>query len=136
MDGKLHWSVGYFDKARLNKELKKAPGVDHDLPKELQDRPELQVETKAVDNEEEKDVYRTPPDPRFPAGVLSVMVHQINNLENKNLRGTTGRHREGRPGQDTSEASEMDDNIPSAYCEIIIQVRGAVGRGDGLDAET
>mgnify|MGYP001591540231 FL=1 len=43
MSGTLSWSVAYFDKAPLNPALKKEPGVDHSLPKELQDRPELKV---------------------------------------------------------------------------------------------
>lgn len=97
MSGNLNWSVAYYDKAGLNPALKKAPGVDHDLPKELQDRPELKgmssfatrcfrpvadplrstVETTAVDSKEEADVTRTPPDPQYPSGVLSVIVHQV-----------------------------------------------------------
>ena len=43
MSGTLSWSVAYFDKAPLNASLKKEPGLDHSLPKDLQDRPELQV---------------------------------------------------------------------------------------------
>lgn len=41
--GTLTWSVAYYDKAKLNRELKTEAGIDHNLPKELQDRPELKV---------------------------------------------------------------------------------------------
>ncbi|KAG8895417.1 hypothetical protein FRC01_012379 [Tulasnella sp. 417] len=66
------------------------------------------------------DVQRTPPDPKWPSGILSVIVHQINNLERQNLKGTTGENREGQAGQDTDEPSEEGSNLPSAYCEIVV----------------
>jgi len=65
-------------------------------------------------------IQHTPPDPKWPSGILSVIVHQINNLERKNLKGTTG-EREGQAGQDTDEASDSQGgNLPSAYCEIVV----------------
>lgn len=48
MSGTLSWSVAYYDKATLNPALKKTPGIDHSLPKELQDRPELKVQGAAM----------------------------------------------------------------------------------------
>lgn len=65
------------------------------------------------------DVEKTKPDPQWPSGVLSVIIHQVNNLERQNLKGKSG-DREGEAGQDTSEASEQADNLPSGYGEIII----------------
>lgn len=142
LDGTLSWSVAYYEKAKLNPALKAEPGIDHNLPKELQDHPELkvgpvctcalansraepslcllQVETTAVDTAEEADVTRTPPDPQFPSGILSIVIHQINSLERQNLSGAKGKNREGQAGQDTDEAAEDANNIPSAYCEIIV----------------
>jgi hypothetical protein len=64
-------------------------------------------------------VQRTPPDPKYPSGILSVVIHQINNLERQNLKGASG-DREGMAGQDTDEPSEQGSNLPSGYCEIII----------------
>jgi hypothetical protein len=52
--------------------------------------------------------------------VLSVIIHQINNLERQNLTGAKGKDREGQAGQDTDEPAEDANNIPSAYCEIIL----------------
>ncbi|CEQ38684.1 SPOSA6832_00141, partial [Sporobolomyces salmonicolor] len=120
MAGTLTWSVAYYEKAKLNPTLKKEPGIDHTLPKELQDHPELKVEENKTDTPEEADVQRTPPDPQYPAGVLSVIVHQINSLERQNLKGASGKSREGQAGQDTDTPSEQGDNLPSSYCEIIV----------------
>ncbi|GAA5997561.1 hypothetical protein JCM5350_005068 [Sporobolomyces pararoseus] len=120
MAGTLTWSVAYFEKAKLNPALKLAQGIDHSLPKELQDHPELKVETNTVDTPEEADVSRTPPDPNYPAGILSIMVNNILSLERQNLKGASGKSREGESGQDTDEASEQDQNLPSAYCEFVV----------------
>lgn len=43
MSGKLSWEVTYYDKAPLNASLKKEEGINHSLPVELQERPELKV---------------------------------------------------------------------------------------------
>ncbi|GAA6011835.1 hypothetical protein JCM11491_000766 [Sporobolomyces phaffii] len=120
MAGTLTWSVAYFEKAKLNPALKLAQGIDHSLPKELQDHPELKVETNTVDTPEEADVSRTPPDPDYPSGILSVAVHNILSLERQNLKGASGKSREGQGGQDTDEASEQDQNLPSSYCEFVV----------------
>lgn len=61
-----------------------------------------------------------PPDPAFPAGILSVIVHQVNNLERQNLTGATGGDREGQAGQDTDAPSEEGQNLPSSYAEIVL----------------
>jgi len=120
MAGSLTWSVAYFEKAKLNPALKLAQGIDHSLPKELQDHPELKVETNTVDTPEEADVSRTPPDPNYPSGILSVIVHNINSLERQNLKGASGKSREGASGQDTDDPTEQEGNLPSAYCEVIV----------------
>ncbi|CAG8671086.1 3552_t:CDS:10, partial [Acaulospora colombiana] len=49
-----------------------------------------------------------------------VVIHQINNLERQNLKGASGDAREGQAGQDTDEPSEQGSNLPSGYCEIIV----------------
>lgn len=43
MSGTLTWSIAYYDKVKLNDNLKKEAGMDHSLPKELQQRDELKV---------------------------------------------------------------------------------------------
>ncbi|GAA5990859.1 hypothetical protein JCM10908_000050 [Rhodotorula pacifica] len=120
MSGTVTWSVGFYEKAKLNPKLKLKPGIDHTLPKELQDRPELKIEENSQDTQEEADASRTPPDPQYPAGVLSVIVHNIFGLERQNLSGRKGNIREGQSGQDTDEPSEQDSNLPSSYVEICV----------------
>ncbi|GAA5997362.1 uncharacterized protein JCM10292_000204 [Rhodotorula paludigena] len=120
MSGTITWSVAYYEKCSLNPALKKKPGIDHTLPKELQDHPQLKLEENKQDTPEEADVARTPPDPQYPSGILSVIVHHINNLERQNLSGAKGKNREGQAGQDTDEPSEQDGSLPSAYAEIVV----------------
>lgn len=66
------------------------------------------------------DVQKTRPDPAWPSGVLSIILHQVNNLERQNLEGKSGKNREGEAGQDTEEASEQADNLPSGYGEFLV----------------
>lgn len=105
---------------RARRSLKKAAGIDHTLPKELQDHPELKLPENKLDTAEEADVARCPPDPQYPAGVLSVIVHHLTNVESQNLKGASGRHREGAAGQDTDEPSEQGDNVVSTYVEYVL----------------
>ncbi|KZV88102.1 hypothetical protein EXIGLDRAFT_839449 [Exidia glandulosa HHB12029] len=130
MEGKLVWSIGYFEKVPLNKKLERLPEHTEGAPvaaKPPKTAPEMEMlpGDKAPNPAAQDlpppppDVQRTPPDPEWPSGVLSIVVHQINNLERQNLRGTNG-DREGQAGQDTDEPSEEGSNLPSAYCEIVV----------------
>jgi Ca2+-dependent lipid-binding protein len=82
MDGKLHWSVGYFDKIPLKKELEK---LSEEVPPTTKTAPEMEMlPGDKGPNPAQKDlpplppdVQRTPPDTEFPSGVLSVVVHQV-----------------------------------------------------------
>lgn len=128
--GKLVWSIGYFQKAPLLKELERAPTPDEAKaqPAPTKTAPEMEMMPgDTAPNPAKKDlpppppdVQKTKPDPKWPSGVLSVILHQINNLERQNLKGASGRHREGEAGQDTDEASEQSANLPSGYGEVII----------------
>ena len=40
-------------------------------------------------------------------------------VERQDIKGTSG-NREGQAGQDTAEPAEEGENLPSSYCEIII----------------
>ena len=62
----------------LNKALKKEESPN--VPKEVKDKNErVQDKPTMADTQEEADALRTPPDPSIPSGVLSVIIHQINN---------------------------------------------------------
>ena len=40
-----------------------------------------QAQATVADTQAEADVLTTPPDPNVPSGILSVIIHQINNCE-------------------------------------------------------
>ena len=64
----------------FNKALKKEESPN--VPKEIKDKHEgIQEKPTVADTQEEADALRTPPDPSIPSGILSVIIHQINNRE-------------------------------------------------------
>ena len=126
MPGLLHWEVGYFTKAPFRRAMR-TNGLDPTLPEELRSKPELQDEHGSIDDEEEDAVVHTPPDPLWPSGVLSVVVHRIVGLEFENVKGShwswRRRHEEdydpARP--EAGEAKEeQSGRLPNAYCTILI----------------
>jgi hypothetical protein len=71
---------------------------------------------------EEDAVVHTPPDPLWPSGVCSVIIHQIVSLEYQNMEGSFGKRkgREFEPAQPAGEnTSEVHKKLPSAYCTIL-----------------
>jgi len=121
MPGELHWEVGYFGKPQFRPAMR-SHGKDVNLPKELRDKPELQDEKGTLDNAEEEAVVHTPPDPLWPSGICSVVVHQIVNLELQNIKGSDGNRkgREFEPAQPSGEnKSEEGKKLPSSYCTIL-----------------
>ncbi|WVN87584.1 uncharacterized protein L203_102767 [Cryptococcus depauperatus CBS 7841] len=129
MPGKLVWSIGYFEKAPLRKELERNPTEEEAAAASEPSKtaPEMEMQPgDAAPNPAKKDlpppspdVQKTKPDPNWPSGVLSIILHQINNLERQNLKGKSG-NREGEAGQDTDQPSEQSDNLPSGYGEFIV----------------
>lgn len=123
MPGELHWEVGFFGKTEFRKALR-TDGKDASLPKALQDKKELQDDKGAIDNAQEDAVVHTPPDPLWPTGILSVVVHQIVGLEFANIKGTTGKRtgREFEPARlEAGEVKEEESKkLPSSYCTILI----------------
>lgn len=123
MPGQLHWEVGYFGKTQFRKALR-TDGKDPNLPKELRDKKELQQDVGSLDTAEEDAVVHTPPDPLWPSGVVSIVVHQIVNLEMANVKGSQGK-RKGREFEPARpEAGEIKEEsskkLPSSYCTILI----------------
>lgn len=123
MPGELHWEVGFFGKTQFRKALR-TDGRDLSLPKELADRPELQEEKGAIETKEEDAAIHTPPDPLWPSGVLSVVVHQIVGLELSNIKGSSSK-RKGREYEPARpEAGEVKEEqsskLPSSYCTILV----------------
>jgi Ca2+-dependent lipid-binding protein len=123
MPGELYWEVGFFGKTQFRKALR-TDGKNVNLPKELKDKAELQDEKGAIDTPEEDAVLHTPPDPLWPSGILSVVVHQIVGLELANIKGSNGKRkgREFEPARpEAGEVKEEESkSLPSSYCTILI----------------
>ena len=123
MPGELHWEVGFFGKTQFRKALRTA-GQDVNLPKELADKPELQDKRGAIDSQEEDAVTHTPPDPLWPSGVLSIVVHQIVGLELANIKGSDGKRKGKEYEPARPEAGEVKEesgkSLPSSYCTILL----------------
>ncbi|KAL2135868.1 hypothetical protein VTI74DRAFT_6631 [Chaetomium olivicolor] len=125
MPGELHWEVGFFGKTQFRKALR-TDGYDPNLPAELRDKKELQDDKGSLDTAEEDAVVHTPPDPLWPSGILSVVVHQIVNLELENVKGSRGGKRKGGREYEPArpEAGEIKEEegkkLPSAYCTVLI----------------
>ena len=126
MPGELHWDVGFFGKTPFRPALR-TDGLDPSLPKELRERKELQDDKGSLETAEEDAVAHTPPDPLWPSGLLSVVVHQIVNLELENVKGSKGGKRTGgkeyepaRPEAGDLTEEEGGKKLPSAYCTILI----------------
>ncbi|GAB1192265.1 hypothetical protein APSETT444_001454 [Aspergillus pseudonomiae] len=121
MPGELHWEVGFFGKPKLRPELR-TDGKKKDLPENLRDNPQFQDDKGVITNEEEDAITHTPPDPLWPSGILSVVVHQIVNLQLANIKGS--RYRKGReyePAKPYGEnTEEQGGDLPTSYCKIIL----------------
>lgn len=121
MPGELHWEIGYFGKPKFRQALR-TDGKNRNLPKELVDNPSLQDEKGVVNSEEDDAVMHTPPDPLWPSGICSVVVHQIVNLELENVKGSNGNRkgREYEPAKPYGEATEeTGGDLPTSYCTIL-----------------
>ncbi|KAJ4297531.1 hypothetical protein N0V90_005423 [Kalmusia sp. IMI 367209] len=121
MPGELHWEVGYFGKPKFRPALR-TDGKDRSLPEELKDDPAFQDEKGVINDEQDDAVMHTPPDPLWPSGICSVIVHQIVNLELENVKGTTGsrKGREFEPAKPYGEATEeTGGDLPTSYCTIL-----------------
>ena len=121
MPGELHWEVGYFGKPQFRPALR-TDGKNKALPDALKDTPELQDDKGTANTDADDAVQHTPPDPLWPSGICSVVVHQIVNLQLENVKGTAGsrKGREYEPAKPYGEdASEEGDHLPTSYCTIL-----------------
>jgi len=121
MPGELHWEVGFFGKPQFRPALR-TDGKNRALPEALRDKPELQDEKGATNTESDDAVQHTPPDPLWPSGIASIVVHQIVNLELDNIKGTQGsrKGREFEPAKPSGEGTDEEgDHLPTSYCTIL-----------------
>ncbi|KAE8229644.1 hypothetical protein CF326_g5382 [Tilletia indica] len=139
MAGTLTWEVGYFEKAKLNRALqrKAPPAAEEAKKKQEEEKDAAEKETNAVkeqemrdaealkapmDSAEEADALTTPPDTRWRSGILSLTIDHIAGLELRQLfeRGAMGKEREGAAGQDVDKDAETESQLPSSYCEVVL----------------
>ena len=121
MPGELHWEVGYFSKPQFRPALR-TDGKDINLPDALKDKKEFQDDKGTLSTATEDAVAHTPPDPLWPSGICSVVIHQIVNLELENVQGSQGNRkgREYEPAKDAGENTEEESKkLPSSYCTIL-----------------
>ncbi|TKY86188.1 hypothetical protein EX895_005013 [Sporisorium graminicola] len=117
MPGELKWKVAFYEKAGFNKAL---------IPKKNKDEltqveKETQREASSIDSDDEKIALHCPPDPEYPSGILSIIVHHISGLENRDVeRGVMGKEREGTHGQDVDAKAGEGKALPSGYVEFIV----------------
>ncbi|OJD16405.1 hypothetical protein AJ78_03435 [Emergomyces pasteurianus Ep9510] len=124
MPGELHWEVGYFGKPRFRPALR-TDGKDPNLPAAMKDNPALQDEKGNIDTDEAYAVTHTPPDPLWPSGICSVVIHQIVNLELANIKGSfangRGSNREYEPAKPYGEITDEEGkHLPTSYCTILL----------------
>lgn len=121
MPGELHWEVGFFGKPQFRPALR-TDGKNKALPESLQNHPELQDDKGTANTETDDAVQHTPPDPLWPSGVCSIIVHQIVNLELENVKGTSGSRngKEYEPAKPYGEdGNEEGSHLPTSYCTIL-----------------
>lgn len=121
--GTLEYTVGYFPKTWPNPQLKTS-GFDPNVPEDLRGEPEFQKDHDGGNalNELEAAVLCTPPDEKWPSGILSVQVHEIKDLmvktHGKETKGVNG-SRQGQKGQDDNTGVEEEkEGLPSSYCTM------------------
>lgn len=122
MPGELYWEVGYFSKPKFRAALR-TDGKNTLLPETLRDKPEFQDEKGTMNTEEDDAVMHTPPDPLWPSGICSIVIHQIVNLQLENIKGTEGsrKGREYEPAKSFGEnTDEQGKQLPTSYCTVLM----------------
>jgi len=122
--GTLEYTVGYYAKTWPNPALK-TDGSDPNIPEDLKTAPEFQrdqAKSKATAlNKLEAAVLVTPPDTKWPSGILGVQVHEIKDLTVKTYgrENSANVSRQGQKGQDDNTGvEEENEGLPSSYCTI------------------
>ena len=119
LPGTLYWDIGYFPRSQF-KDSMKSDGRDVGVPEEIRHRPEFQDDKGVVTTQEEVDVTTTPPDPSLPTGICSILIHQVENLEEVRPSGSFGSYKPWTPAQLTGENTDEEaHHLPSSYCTIL-----------------
>lgn len=135
MPGILEWSIGYYQKAKIQEDQIARQTTEKDV-KSVQDLKEKVNEEEAgkfreatdrdvsrevelqkakdLKDREDKLVISSPPPQAYPSGILSIEVHNITGLQYESLNKDKG---EGNEGDDTEDGAH---DLPSSYCTILL----------------
>lgn len=141
MPGRLEWCVGYYSKVRIqncqldrqtfDSEIKSIDQlhqkVEHVCNRKLReanikdgrhkrDADELEQQ-KAQELKRMSDamVISAPPPDDYPSGIFSIQIHQITGLELEKVS-----KRQAEKSENINEEAEEGDELPSAYCTVIL----------------
>lgn len=135
MPGKLTWSVGYFPKSRIQKKQLEGQTLEpdirtveqlecqvtEDVRKKMREAsnqdqsPEVrQQEAQDLKIREDNMVASTCPSQEFPAGILSLQIHQLSGVEFEHMN----KPRDATEGEQDTVAES--DDLPSSYCTVIL----------------
>jgi Ca2+-dependent lipid-binding protein len=119
--GKLFWSgklreevinlVGFYKKRKFNMDLK-TDGSDPRVPKDLSDHDIMEDKKRKTDTKNEAASVFVPPDPDYPSGILSIQIHQANNVEIQDVKGTYGSQQKWQPGQTNTDGTPRPNPTP------------------------
>ncbi|KAI9817998.1 MAG: hypothetical protein M1832_004519 [Thelocarpon impressellum] len=136
LPGTLEWSIGYFAKTgilpeQLQRQTEdKSIGSIEELKRKVSETADRKLREATVKDESEElsqqkaqDLHTTtthmiasaPPSSDYPSGLLSIMVHQISDLE----LAKKNKNPDVADDGDDKEEQEGDD-LPSSYCHIIL----------------
>ncbi|KAE8444083.1 hypothetical protein EG329_000865 [Mollisiaceae sp. DMI_Dod_QoI] len=136
MPGSISWSVGYYAKTKITEDQLVNQTEDtnvktkEDLKKQVSETAErklreatAQDESKEIQQQKTQDykerenalICSSPPDPKYPSGILSVQIHNITGLEVEALQ-----KKDKNDGGDREDEAEQSDDMPSSYCTIIL----------------
>jgi Ca2+-dependent lipid-binding protein len=144
MPGKLEWSVGYFSKARMqacqfdqqtyDKDVRNMDQlkekVNSSSERKLRetmfregqthrDTDELkQLEAQEFKEEQDAMMISAPPPKGLVSGILGLQIHNITGLELEKLSKS-----EESKGDDSNNEEETGDDLPSAFCTVIVNHR-------------
>jgi Ca2+-dependent lipid-binding protein len=71
MPGEIHFSIGYFPKVMPEKDVRR-DHTDENLPKDFQDKQEMQDERPKTMDKEEDEIIAMVPSDEYPSGILSI----------------------------------------------------------------
>lgn len=125
--GTLSWECGYFSKTTLEQHLKhRHQDVDQikdkikaEAEEKLREAKTRDDETEEIEQQKKEDLKEksdeiiagSKPTEEWPSGILSFRIEQINGLEVQKIK---------QSGVEEGGEDEESDDLPSAYCTVII----------------